>query len=152
MQHNPHHMPDRLLSSRTLTYTCITGRRLRYKFVATEWVVYAMYDSDTDHHVFTSLSLVFFFTFCSITKIPGAGGGNNFGYLARITNAHPHFQALPPFGGTPCGVRTKPSVTASHAGCAIAVNGGPFDMSTGACMGASCSCVRKDHDSHCCTS
>eukprot|EP00037_Helgoeca_nana_P009737 m.85418 g.85418 ORF g.85418 m.85418 type:complete len:282 (-) comp19778_c0_seq4:147-992(-) len=71
----------------------------------------------------------------NITKLPGAGGSNNFGFLTTITNGHPHFRALPPFGGHPCGIRTKTSVTAEHAGCSIAVNGGPFNMGNGDCMG-----------------
>eukprot|EP00041_Stephanoeca_diplocostata_P013162 m.227573 g.227573 ORF g.227573 m.227573 type:complete len:273 (-) comp19246_c0_seq2:87-905(-) len=69
------------------------------------------------------------------TRLPAAGGPKNDGILAIFSNAAPHFEALTPYGGHPCNVRTKTSETAKHAGCSYATNGGPFDMSTGQCSG-----------------
>lgn len=69
------------------------------------------------------------------TQIPQAGGTGNNGFLFVTENAAPHFRTLPPLGGNPCNKRTNTTVTASAANCTLATNGGPFDMSTGACMG-----------------
>lgn len=69
------------------------------------------------------------------TTLPEAGGKENDGFLTVVDNAGMGFRALPPYGGTPCMKRTKTSVTAEHSGCRYAVNGGPFDMETGACTG-----------------
>ena len=55
------------------------------------------------------------------------------GYLAIVSNAAPHFRALGPLGGRPCGVRAKTSDTARAHRCRWAVNGGPFSMDTGRC-------------------
>jgi N-acetylglucosamine-1-phosphodiester alpha-N-acetylglucosaminidase len=74
------------------------------------------------------------------TVLPDAGGNVSGhlapkadGYLATVENGAPHFRALGPLGGSPCGVRTKTSETAGAAGCRWAVNGGPFNMTSGAC-------------------
>jgi N-acetylglucosamine-1-phosphodiester alpha-N-acetylglucosaminidase len=73
----------------------------------------------------------------TIEKIADAGGKGNNGFLARVESGAPHFYALPPFGGTPCNIRTNTSVTASKniPKCRLATNGGPFDMRTGGCQG-----------------
>lgn len=71
----------------------------------------------------------------NFTQIKNAGGTGNDGFFFVVENAAPNFKALPPLGGTPCGIRTKTTDTARAANCTLAVNGGPFDMSTGACIG-----------------
>ena len=63
---------------------------------------------------------------------PNRGGHAN-GFEAVFDNAAPHFRALPPLGGTPCGKRVKTSVTAKAHGCRWATNGAPFNMKTGEC-------------------
>ena len=70
--------------------------------------------------------------------LPRAGGNASTveqanGFLATIENGSPHFRALGPLGGTPCGVRVQTHVTAAAAECRWAVNGGPFNMQDGSC-------------------
>ena len=55
------------------------------------------------------------------------------GYLTVISRGSASFRALGPAGGAPCGVRTKTSATAAANGCRFATNGGPFNMTSGAC-------------------
>lgn len=52
-------------------------------------------------------------------------------YVAITSNGSPHFRSYVPEGG--CGHRVKTSVTAKFRNCQYATNGGPFNMSTGAC-------------------
>ena len=55
------------------------------------------------------------------------------GYFATFENALPHFRAPGPKGGSPCGKRTRTSVTARANNCSYATNASPFNMDTGAC-------------------
>ena len=72
------------------------------------------------------------------TVIADAGGPPNWrghanAYEAVFDNASPHFKALPPRGGSPCGKRVRTSVTAAARGCKWATNASPFNMSSGDC-------------------
>lgn len=69
--------------------------------------------------------------------LSGAGGADRNitadGHLAIVSNAAPHFRALGPLGGQPCGNLEFTSRTAKSHTCRWAVNGGPFNMSNGDC-------------------
>jgi exopolysaccharide biosynthesis protein len=69
------------------------------------------------------------------TVLPNAGGGSvgANGYEARVDNAASALRVLGPLGGDPCGRRVRTSATAAAHRCRWAVNGGPFNMSTGDC-------------------
>ena len=74
----------------------------------------------------------------SKTILSDEGGPRNWrgyanGYEAVFENASPHFKVFPPLGGSPCGKRTRTSVTAKAHGCHWATNGSPFNERTGAC-------------------
>lgn len=73
----------------------------------------------------------------SRSVLRGAGGADQNAsanaYLAVAANAAPHFRAFGPLGGAPCGTLELTSRTAKANGCRWAVNGGPFNMSSGAC-------------------
>ena len=63
------------------------------------------------------------------------------GFLARVFGGGGAFGVMGPPGGcsSTAGRRSKTSVTARLGACDYAVNGGPFSMDTGACLGHSVS-------------
>ena len=63
------------------------------------------------------------------------------GFMARVFGGGGAFGVMGPPGGcsSTAGRRSKTSVTARLGACDYAVNGGPFSMDTGACLGHSVS-------------
>lgn len=77
-------------------------------------------------------------TVTNLTVLKGVGGEARLGisangFLGTFQNAQPHFRAPGPKGGSPCGKRTRTSVTAKANNCSYATNASPFNMGTGAC-------------------
>ena len=79
-----------------------------------------------------------------VSVLKGLGGytrlhGHWNGRVARVQNAAQVFRVLPPIGGCTAdsGQRSRTSENAKANKCALAVNGSPFHVESGACMGQS---------------
>eukprot|EP00948_MAST-09A_sp_MAST-9A-sp1_P002830 g2830.t1 len=70
------------------------------------------------------------------TVLKGFGGTNRNGYLGVFDGGVSAFSVFPPAGHDCASGVTKTSVTARAHDCLFAVNGGPFTVKKGGCIGA----------------